>query len=179
MSGQRQNKSLSIREITIFSMLGAIMFLSKLVMEFLPNIHLMGTLVAVYTLVYRKKALVPIYVCVFLIGVYGGFDLWWMPYLYIWTILWGAIMLIPKSIGKRTKYIIYPIITAMHGLLFGILYAPAQALLFKLDFQSTIAWIIAGIRFDVIHCIGNLVLGFLIPDLTALLIKLSKKARII
>ena len=179
MRGKRQNKSLSIREITVFSMLGTIMFLSKLVMEFLPNIHLVGTLTVVYTLVYRKRALIPIYLCVFLIGAYGGFNLWWIPYLYIWTILWGAIMLLPKNLSKRAGYIIYPTVSALHGLLFGILYSPAQALLFNLDFKSTVAWVIYGIRFDILHCIGNLLLGFLIPILSELLSKLSRKARII
>ena len=179
MRGKRQNKSLSIREITVFSMLGTIMFLSKLVMEFLPNIHLVGTLTVVYTLVYRKRALIPIYLCVFLIGAYGGFSLWWMPYTYIWTLLWGAIMLLPKNLSKRAGYIIYPTVSALHGLLFGILYSPAQALLFNLDFKSTVAWVIQGFTFDIIHCIGNLLLGFLIPILSELLTKLSRKARII
>ena len=179
MSGQRQNKGLSIREIAVFAMLGTIMFLSKLVMEFLPNIHLVGTLTVVYTLVYRKKALIPIYLFAFLAGVYGGFNLWWMPYLYIWTILWGAVMLLPKNMSKRARYIVYPTVSAIHGLLYGILYAPGQALMFKLDFAQTIAWIIKGFSFDIIHCIGNLTLGFLIPILSELLTKLSKQYRII
>ena len=70
-------------------MLGTIMFVSKIVMEALPNIHLLGTLTMTYTVVYRKKALIPLYVYVFLNGLYAGFSLWWVPYLYIWTILWG------------------------------------------------------------------------------------------
>ena len=164
--------------MAVFSMLGTIMFLSKLLMEFLPNIHLMGTLVCVYTLVYRKKALIPIYLCVFLIGVYGGFDLWWMPYTYIWTVLWGAVMLLPKGMSRKRSYIVYPLVNALHGLLFGIMYAPAQAIMFKMDFKMTVAWIIAGFGFDALHCIGNYILGFLIPMLTSLILRLEKRAPI-
>ncbi|MBQ2750786.1 MAG: hypothetical protein IJF34_13460, partial [Clostridia bacterium] len=58
------NKSktgLRIREIAVFGMLGALMFASKIIMEALPNIHLLGMFTVVFTAVYRKKALYPIY----------------------------------------------------------------------------------------------------------------------
>lgn len=154
-------------------MLGAIMFLSKLVMEFLPNIHLVGTLIAVCTLVYRKKALVPIYIYVLLVGVYGGFNWWWMPYIYIWAILFLMIMLIPRDVSREKIIIAVPILTALHGLLYGTLYSPCQAIMFDLNFEQTIAWIIAGMPFDITHAIGNFVLGFLVYPLTKLITKLS------
>ncbi len=46
---------LTIREIAVFGMLGAVMYVSKMVMEVLPNIHLLGVLTIAYTIVYRKK----------------------------------------------------------------------------------------------------------------------------
>ena len=61
---------LKIREIAIFAMLGAIMFVSKVIMEGLPNIHLLGTLVIAYTITYRAKALFPIYAYVFANGLW-------------------------------------------------------------------------------------------------------------
>ena len=155
-------------------MLGAVMFISKIVMELLPNIHLLGTLTVVYTLVYRKRALIPIYVYVLLNGVYAGFSLWWMPYIYIWTLLWGIVMLIPSNMPRRVKIIVYPIVSMLHGLLFGVLYAPAQSLMFGLDFEQTLAWIASGFVFDVIHAAGNFALGFLILPLANLLDRLSK-----
>lgn len=135
----------------IFAMLGTVMFISKIVMELLPNIHLLGTLTVVYTLVYRKRALIPIYVYVLLNGVYSGFSLWWMPYVYIWTLLWGAVMLLPSNMPKRAAIVVYPTVSMLHGLLFGLLYAPAQSLMFGLDFEQTLAWIASGFVFDVIH----------------------------
>ena len=54
-------------------------------MELLPNIHLLGMLTMVYTIVFRIKALIPIYVYVFLNGIFAGFSPWWIPYLYIWA----------------------------------------------------------------------------------------------
>ena len=47
-------------------MYAALMFTSKKLMEFLPNVHLLGTLIMVATIAWRGKALIPIYVYVFL-----------------------------------------------------------------------------------------------------------------
>lgn len=160
-------------------MLGTIMFLSKLLMEFLPNIHLVATLIVAYTLVYRVKALIPIYVFVLLAGIYGSFNAWWVPYIYIWTILWGLIMLIPKGLNPKIALVLYTGISALFGLFFGVLYAPAQAIMLGYNLQETLAWIAAGLYFDIAHFVGNLVLGFLIYPLSRLLTRLSRQIGII
>jgi len=128
----------------------------------------------VYTLVFRKKALFPIYVYVFINGLYAGFATWWIPYLYIWTVLWAVTMLLPKNMPKKIAIVVYPLVCGLHGLLFGTLYAPAQALLFGLDFKGMISWIIAGLPWDAVHAAGNIVTGFLIIPLSELLRKLFK-----
>ena len=61
---------LTIREIAIFGMLGAVMYASKIITEMLPNVHLLGVFTVAFTVVYRKKALYPIYTYVFLNGVF-------------------------------------------------------------------------------------------------------------
>lgn len=150
------------------------MFCSKLLMEALPNIHLLGMFTMLFTVVFRKKALVPIYVYAMLCGVYAGFGAWWVPHLYIWTILWGVTMLLPQKMSKPVALIVYPAVCCLHGLLYGVLYAPTQALFFGLSFKSTIAWIIAGFPFDLMHGIGNLFAGMLIFPLSILLKKAIK-----
>ena len=150
-------------------MLGAIMYVSKLIMEMFPNIHLLGAIIVAITVVYRTKALCPIYVFVFLNGLFSGFTTWWIPYLYIWTVLWGFAMLIPKNIPKKLRPIVYMVISSLHGFLFGILYAPAQAIMFGLNFKGIITWIIAGFPFDLIHGVSNFICGILIyPMIIAL-----------
>lgn len=167
--------SVNVREMCIFAMLGAVMFASKVIMEALPNIHLLGMLTVTYTVVYRKKALIPIYVYVMLNGLFAGFNFWWIPYTYIWTILWGVTMILPRRMPKRAAYVVYSVVCAIHGFLYGVLYAPAQALMFGLNFEQTVAWIISGIPFDLIHGFSNLGLGLLVVPLVELLSKLSRK----
>ena len=150
------------------------MFISKIVMEALPNIHLLGMLTITYTIVFRKKALIPIYVYVLLNGLFAGFNAWWVPYLYIWTILWGITMLLPKNMPKAVACIVYPLLCALHGLFFGALYAPVQALMFNFTLEQTITWIAAGLTFDIIHMIGNFAVGLLIFPVSAVLKRLVK-----
>lgn len=161
-----------LADIIIFAMLGTVMFVSKILMEALPNIHFLGMLTMVYTIVYRKSALIPIYVYVLLNGIYAGFSPWWIPYLYLWAILWAVTMLLPKNMSRRIAVPVYAAVCALHGLLFGTLYAPAQALMFGLDFKAMIAWIIAGLPFDLFHAAGNLASGFLIVPLAEALRKI-------
>ena len=160
---------LSIRETAIFAMLGTIMYLSKMVMEFLPNIHLLAVLTIAYTVVYRQKALYPIYVFVFVLGLPNGFNMWWIPHLYLWTVLWGVTMLLPKRMPKVVAPIVYIIVAGAHGFLYGTLYAPAQAIMFGLDFNGTIAWIIAGLPFDITHGISNMIGGMLIVPILSVI----------
>lgn len=150
------------------------MYSTKLVMAVLPNIHLLGVFIIATTVVYRKKALYPIYIYVFVEGLLSGFATWWIPYLYIWTVLWIVTMLLPKKIPLKFASIIYMVICAMHGFSFGLLYSPVQALIFGLDFNGTIAWIMAGLPFDFIHGISNFFCGILIVPIIKVL-KLAEK----
>lgn len=161
---------LKIKEMTLFGMLGAVMYCSKIFMEFLPNVHLLGVFTIAFTIVYRKKALYPIYVYVMLNGLFAGFNMWWIPYLYLWTVLWGAVMLLPK----KTSKFVYILLCSAHGFLFGTLYAPAQALMFGLDFRGMVAWIIAGFPYDCVHGIANLCVGILIAPIVSLLRRLDR-----
>lgn len=170
----KKKVGLTIYEMCLFSMFGTLMFGSKKIMEFLPNIHLIGMFIVLLTVVYRSKALVPIYIYVFLDGVFGGFNLWWLPYLYVWAVLWGMTMLIPKKIHPAVAAIVYPVVCSLHGFLFGILYAPAQAMFFNLTFKQTVTWVLAGSVFDTVHGISNFIAGLLVFPLSLVLKKINK-----
>lgn len=156
---------LTTKEIAVFGMLGGVIFASKIIMECLPNIHLVGAFIVALTVVYRQKALYPIYVFVFLIGLLNGFNTWWIPYLYIWLPLWAVTMILPKKMNAKAKLPIYCGVSALHGLLYGTLYAPFQAICFGLGFKGMLAWIVAGLPWDALHAGGNLVTGLLIVPL--------------
>ena len=171
----KKRRETSTFELVLFAMFAALMFCSKLIMEAFPNLHLLGMFTMLLTVTFRAKALIPIYIYVLLNGVYAGFNMWWVPYLYIWTVLWAITMLLPRNMPKKVAMVVYPAVCALHGFAYGALYAPAQAFMFGLNFQQTVAWIISGIPFDIIHGVSNIFTGMLVLPLSELLRKMLKR----
>ena len=167
---------ITVRETAVFGMLGALMYASKIIMEVAPNVHLLGVFTIAITVVYRKKALYPIYTYVLLNGMFSGFATWWIPYLYLWTVLWAVTMILPRNMPKSVKPIVYMVVNACHGFLFGTLYAPAQALLFGLSFDAMVAWIIAGLPWDFIHGVSNFFCGMLIVPIITVLRRMERNS---
>lgn len=165
---------LSVREIAVFSVLAAMMYASKKAMEMLPNVHLLGVFIIAMTVVYRKKALYPIYIYILLEGLLAGFSTWWIPYLYVWAVLWAVAMLLPKRLPHGVKPFVYMGLAGLHGFAFGTLCAPAQAILFGLSFKGMVSWIVAGLPFDFIHGVSNFFCGLLICPLISVLLRTEK-----
>lgn len=165
--------------MALFASFGTLMFLSDLAMEALPNIHLIALFTVAFTVVYRWKALFPLYVYVFLNGIFGGFGTWWIPYLYVWTVLWAIAMLLPKNMRPEIAMVVYMMVCGLHGISFGLLYAPSQVLLFfGGNWKLFWPWVVSGLPFDLIHCISNMIVAILILPLTRALKSLHKSVPI-
>lgn len=168
---------LTVKELVIFAVLGALLFAGDIALEFLPNVHMVAVLLVAYTVVYRAKALYPLTVYILLQGLFAGFNAWWIPYLYVWTVLWGITMLLPRRMPTAVAVPVYMAVCGLHGISFGALYAPLQAFMFRLNFEQTLAWIAAGLPFDITHAIGNVCLGILVVPLVRLLQRAERMAR--
>lgn len=174
---RRRKALLAIREIVIFGMLGALMMVSDVMMNIVPNVHLVGVMIVVLTVVYRWKALFPLYVYVLLIGLAEGIGMWWIPYLYIWTVLWGMVMLLPKRMPKPIAAVVYALVCGLHGFSFGFLWVPSQMLLMSFSWEQALVWWQFGFfTADIPHGIGNLVGSILVVPLVTLIRKLDKRA---
>lgn len=168
---------LTVREMVTYAMLGALMWVSKMVMEWLPNVHLLAVITVAVTVVYRTRALYIIYTFVLLLGVCYGFPTWWVAHLYLWTLLWGAAMLLPREMPPAVASVVYIALCGAHGFLYGVLYAPTQVLFFGTSLQQIPAWILAGLPFDITHGVSNLVAGTLTVPLVALLRRCERIGR--
>ena len=166
-----------LKELVIFAVLGAIIFISYIALYGIPNVGFIGMLIATYTITYRVKALIPMYVYIALYGVFFGF-VTMIPFLFVWLPLWGMFMIAGKfNLSVKVKVPLFMVLCALHGLSFGTLYAPFSSLLFGIPFrfQTLLAWVIAGLKFDITHALGNLAAGVLIVPLSMLLIKLNSQ----
>lgn len=170
----KRTKSIKhIEDLALFALFAGMMFLSAQI-DIIPNVHPLCLFILVLTAVYRFKALIPIYVYVFLEGLMGGFGLWWIPYLYVWTIMWAFAMLIPKKCPTWLYVVLSFSFSVLHGISFGILYSPLQCYAFYGgDWGLTLSWVAMGLPFDIVHAIGNGVCSLLALPLIALLKKLK------
>lgn len=152
---------LTVKEMVTLALLGALMAVSKVLTEFLPNVHFLAMLTIAYTVVFRQKALYAIYVFVLVTGLIYGFGTWWIPYLYLWPILWGVTMLLPKKMPRRAAIPVYMITAGLHGLLYGTMYAPFQAIAFGFSFKEMLAWIAVGFPWDILQGVSNTIVSIL------------------
>lgn len=138
--------------IVTLGVLSAILLTGQLGMAFLPNIEPVSTLIILYTLVYKKQVFPIIYTFVLLEGIIFGFGIWWVSYLYIWSIL-AFIVLICHKIDSA---VLWAVISGAFGLLFGALCAVPY--LIAGGPGAALAYWSAGIPYDILHCCGNFVL---------------------
>ena len=145
------NSSLSIKDITALSLMGALMFSLQVAMSSLPNIHVTAVLIILTAVFYGWKCLYSIAVFIMLEGLVWGFGLWWLCYWYLWPAL-----AIPAILLRRSESALFwAILAAIHGLLFGALCSIPY--LFLGGWHAALAMWISGLSFDLLHCIGNFV----------------------
>lgn len=135
--------------IATMGLLSAVLLIGQLGMSFLPNIEPVTCLVIIYTLIYKKQVFPIIYTFVILEGMIFGFGIWWVSYLYIWSIL----AVITLLLRKNQSVVIWAAVSGGFGLLFGALCAVPY--LISGGPGAAFAYWAAGIPYDIIHCAGN------------------------
>lgn len=143
-------------EIVVMGVLTAVVFAAQVAMGFLPNIELVTLLFILYTLVLGKKVFLIIYVFVFLEGIFYGFGLWWVNYLYIWTVQ----SIVTLILRKQTSVFFWSILSGFYGISFGALCAIPY--FFMGGPSSAFAYWVSGIAYDIPHCIGNVIVCLLL-----------------
>ena len=163
-------KTLTLREITLFGMLGALTFGAKVAMAGLPNIEPVSLMVMLFAVVFGWKALYPIYLYVLLEILLYGIQLWNINYLYVWAIL----ALVAMALRRMKSPVSWALVSGLFGLAFGFLCCPVYAV--TGGFSYAIRWWLAGLPFDYTHAAGNFVIALvLFVPLRKLLEKLYQR----
>ena len=149
-------KGLSLRQITLFGMLGALTFGAKVAMAFLPNIEPVSLFVMLFAVTFGWKAFYPIYVYVALEILCYGLGLWNVNYLYIWAILALGAM----AMRKVKHPLWWALLSGLFGLSFGLLCSPTYIAMGGWEYAFT-AWL-SGLSFDYPHGAGNFVFALLL-----------------
>ncbi len=149
-------KRLTIKDLALMGMMTALIFVGKESLSFLPNIEVVSLLIILYTLTIGWRVLYVIYAFVLLQGLLYGFGLWFIMYLYVWTLLAAVIRLLRHT----DSAIVFALVSGIYGLLFGALCAIPY---FFIGGPSTVlAWWVAGIPYDLLHGGGNFIVCLLL-----------------
>ena len=144
-----RKQAFTAREIAVLGLLSALLFGAKMAMAPLPNIEPVSLLVIVYAAVLGVRALVPVYVYALLEILTWGFGYWSACYLYVWTVLALAALLL----RRMESALGWAALSGAFGLCFGALcsltYWAAGGWAYALS------WWISGIPFDLLHGAGN------------------------
>lgn len=165
------NAKLTLRQIALFGMLGALTFGAKVAMSALPNIEPVSLMVMLFAVVFGWKALYPVYLYVLMEILLYGINLWNINYLYVWTILTIA------AIGMRQlkNPLWWALLSGLFGLAFGLLCSPVYMVVGG-SVNYGIRWWQAGLPFDVTHAVGNFAIALvLFAPLRNLLFRLYTK----
>lgn len=166
------NSPNKIRQLVTLGLLSAILLVGQLALAPLPNIELVSTLLIIYTQAFKKQVFFIIYVFALLEGLLFGFGIWWVSYLYVWSIL----ALIVLLLQKLDSAILWAVVSGAFGLLFGALCAIPY--LVSGGTGAAFAYWSAGIPYDILHCGGNFALTLLLyKPLTRLISKLHQNMR--
>lgn len=147
------------RRVVLCALLAAMMTALKEAMALLPNIEPVSLLILVYALVFRWDVFYIIYTFVLLEGLLYGFHLWWITYLYIWS-LWALVVLL---IGRKREH--SPLVWAVASGAFGLSFGALDALPYLAGgTMAAISRWVSGIPFDLLHCAGNFFLALMLEQ---------------
>ena len=168
----KRNARLSIQEIALFGVLGAVTFALQVVMAPLPNIEPVSLLVMIFAAVFGWKCLYPVYVFVVMEILFYGISTWNIYYLYVWTVLaLGAILL-----RRQQQPLVWALLSGVFGLFFGALCGIVDV--FIGGFAYAAAKWVSGIPFDLLHCGGNFAIALILwKPLRTLLDQLQRKMK--
>ena len=158
-----------VRKITRIALLSAILYVSKVGLELLPNVELVSLLTVLYTLVFGKEAFLIVTVFNLFELIQWGFGTWWVSYLYVWPLLVLITLLLKKII--KEEFLIWSVVSGLFGLIFGSLFAIVYL---PVDPAYALAYWISGLPWDVWHGVCNFVLMLVIGKPLYLLLKKIK-----
>ena len=109
---------ITVKELALFSVLGALTFAAKYVMAVLPNIEPVSLLTMLFAVTFGWKSLYCVYTFVAMEILFHGIGLWNINYLYIWTVLAVAAI----ALRKMEPVLGWALLSGVFGLAFGWLY---------------------------------------------------------
>ena len=148
--------TMSVREVALMGMMVGLLEAVKRALDFLPNVEMITLLMILYAVYFGRRTYLAALAFTVLETFIWGIHVWVIMYLYIWPLL---ITVVLKMRGKGPWWR-YCIVSAVFGLCFGALCSVPY--LFIGGPRMMFTWWVAGIPYDIVHCISNFLLCFVL-----------------
>lgn len=172
-----KSAKISIQDIALIGMMIAVLEVSKRALDFLPNIELVTFWVIMFTLFLGKKAIYGVIGFTLIEGMVFGFHVWWIMYLYEWPLLcW-----ITWKFRKNESLVLWAVIAGIFGFTFGAMGSIPYFFIglstggVVSGLRTAFTWWIAGIPWDMIHGVANIVVMLILYKPVLLVMKKMKK----
>lgn len=140
---------ITVRETAELAVITALIIAGKEALNALPNIHPVMLILILCVKKYGSRAFFPAAAFSLVELLLYGLSIWTAPYLYIWIIAVAAAL----TFRKNSSVIFWSCFAGIYGLCFGLL--SSLPMLVTAGIRGAFSYWIAGIGFDIIHCISN------------------------
>ena len=142
-----------IRRLVLIALLTALLETAKFALNAIANVELITLLVIVLTRKYGGKLMMAVVLLFTLLEtMWWGLSIWTVTYFYVWPVL----VLLVFLFRKQDSVLFWSVFSAFYGLFFGALCSLTTLVVG--GWQAAVAWWIAGIPYDLIHCAANFII---------------------
>lgn len=152
----KNSRHITTKDIVLIGVMIATIEIAKISLSVISGVELVTLLIILYALAFPKNIYYALAAFIFLEGCLYGFGIWWFMYVYIWPLL----AFLTQMFSRNKSVIIWSIFSGIYGLLFGALCSVPY--LITGGPYMAFAWWIAGIPTDIVHCISNFIVCFVL-----------------
>ena len=147
----------AIRRIVLIAFLTAILETAKFALNAIANVELITLLIIIFTRRFVVRMMLAVcMIFTVLECLWWGISIWTVTYFYVWPIL----VLLVYVFRKMTAALSWAILSGTYGLVFGLLCSFTT--LVVAGFSAAVSWWIAGIPYDLVHCVSNFIICLLL-----------------
>lgn len=153
----------TVRDLAVLGMMVALLEASKRLLDNLPNVELITFLLIMFTIFFGKKVIAAAVAFTFLEIAWWGVHVWVIMYLYVWPLLILLTDRLHRRIlarGETVSPAPFAALAAAFGLGFGAMCSLPYLAIGGPVMMFT--WWVAGIPYDILHCISNLLICLLL-----------------
>ncbi|HCK89026.1 MAG TPA: hypothetical protein DHW39_09495 [Erysipelotrichaceae bacterium] len=150
---------LSVRKLVFIAVMTAVLEAAKWALNSIANVELVTLLLIVYTIYFGLSMTM---ICAFLFAgiecLWWGISIWTVTYFYVWPLL----VLLAHMMRRQMDRFKAAVLSCIFGLVFGALCALVT--LVMSGWSAAFAWWIAGIPYDLVHGVSNLIIAYLLYE---------------